>query len=289
MMQRQSKCLEHKNSDTPIASAAGGAIGGVSGAGGAAVADTYNRQLHPDERELAKKIAVEIQARGGDVSVEYIEDQMRQMSMVRDGMERPGIPDVQIGGVVQTDSGATWFNELGSAVYVQNTSKPDYGLQGIILEITNNSSVPNLIHYLPTPIFRESPPRMGYLPIDLASKACMTAECAAGMSPNMTALAHNEQAKRAADFAAGVSVWSGRAAASATVVGNPIVTAGATSLGLAASLFEQLVRPIPAKSANDAMVDFTSAVASNRYPYLAPVFNEIGELVKGMNLGVPFK
>ena len=32
-----------------IASAAGGVVGGVSGAGGASVADMYNRQLHPDE------------------------------------------------------------------------------------------------------------------------------------------------------------------------------------------------------------------------------------------------
>jgi len=32
-----------------IASAAGGAVGGLSGAGGASVADMYNRQLHPDE------------------------------------------------------------------------------------------------------------------------------------------------------------------------------------------------------------------------------------------------
>ncbi|MDH1179668.1 hypothetical protein N5C72_16430 [Achromobacter mucicolens] len=52
---------------------------------------------------------------------------------------------------------------------------------------------------------------------------------------------------------------------------------------------EQLARSNPPKSANAAMVDFTSAIAANRYAYLAPVFTEIGELVKGMNLGVPFK
>ena len=40
-----------------VASAAGGAVGGISGAGGAAVADMFNRQLHPEEVDLAKKVA----------------------------------------------------------------------------------------------------------------------------------------------------------------------------------------------------------------------------------------
>ena len=40
-----------------ITSAAGAAVGGWSGAGGAAAADMYNRQLHPDEYEFAKKNA----------------------------------------------------------------------------------------------------------------------------------------------------------------------------------------------------------------------------------------
>ncbi|CUR78181.1 Filamentous hemagglutinin [Achromobacter xylosoxidans] len=40
-----------------IASASAAAVGGWSGAGGAAAADMYNRQLHPDEYEFAKKNA----------------------------------------------------------------------------------------------------------------------------------------------------------------------------------------------------------------------------------------
>ena len=105
----------------------------------------------------------------------------------------------------------------------------------------------------------------------------------------MTLLGHFEQATRAADRAAELSAWPGRAAATATVAGNPAAISIATSVGMAASLFEQLVRPNPGKSANDAFVDFTSAAASSRYPQLSPVFTEIGELIKGMNLGIPFK
>ncbi|MDH1179669.1 hemagglutinin repeat-containing protein [Achromobacter mucicolens] len=263
-----------------IASSAGGAIGGVSGAGGAAVADMYNRQLHPDERELAKKIAAEIRARGGDVSVEYIEDQMRQMSMVRDGKERPGIPDVQIGGVVQTDSGATWFNEPGSAVYVQNTSKPDYGLQGLILEITNNSSVPNLIHYLPTPV-QESSQRFGYIPVDSSfRKICVTAECAAGLAPNITQLGNIYRANRAADSAAFISTIAGDVAAWSTMIGNPAAASAATAVGGISSIFEQLVRPNWRKAAGDSIIDMSASMASDRFPALSPVFNELGKFAK---------
>jgi len=264
-----------------IASAAGGAVGGIGGAGGAAVANMYNRQLHPDERELAKKIAAEVRARGWDISVEYIEDQMRQMSVIRGRTESPGIPDVQIGGVVQTDSGSSWFSEAGSAVYVQNTTKPDYGIQSLILEITNNSSVPNLIHYLPSPAMREPFFSFGYTPVDASlNGSCATAECAAGMAPNRTHLGHIYQANKAADAAAVISTISGDVAAWSTMAGNPIAAGAATAVGGGSSIFEQLVRPNWRKAAGDSIVDMSTSIASDRYPIFSPLFNELGKLVK---------
>ena len=134
-----------------VASAAGGAGGGISGAGGASVADRYNRQLHPGERELAKEIVARLRAGGTEVSVEYVEDQMRQMSVVIDGEIIRAVPDVQVGGVKQTDPGAVWSNEHGSVVYVQDTAKPDFAMQGVIRDLINSSEVPKLVYYLPTP------------------------------------------------------------------------------------------------------------------------------------------
>ncbi|CUI31413.1 two-partner secretion domain-containing protein [Achromobacter dolens] len=69
-----------------IASAAGGIVGGISGAGGAAVADMFNRQLHPEEKELAKKIATDAKrsgiknSDGSDISVDQIESALRAAS-----------------------------------------------------------------------------------------------------------------------------------------------------------------------------------------------------------------
>lgn len=49
----------------------------------------------------------------------------------------------------------------------------------------------------------------------------------------------------------------------------------------------QLVRSAASKSASNLIIISNSAGASNRYSYLAPLFTEIGELVKGFGLGVP--
>ncbi|MFY0478657.1 hemagglutinin repeat-containing protein, partial [Achromobacter marplatensis] len=264
-----------------IASAAGGAVGGLNGAGGAAVAEMYNRQLHPDERELARKIAAQVRARGGDVSLDYIEDQMRQMSVVIGGRIIPGVPDIQIGQVVQTDSGAVWSNEQGSVVYVQNTTKPDFFIQGLILGLTNNNEVPNVINYLPTPQLRDTSPLTSYVPrSDQLGRNCVTAECAAWMLPNMTSLGHFQRANKVAATAALISTISGDIAAWATMAGNPVVAGGATAIGGLTSLFEQMVRPNWRKSSGDSIADMSTSIASDRFPALSPLFNEIGKLVK---------
>lgn len=52
-----------------VASTAGGLVGGTSGAGGAAAADRFNRQLHPDEGELIRK-HVDRYAKRQDISIE---------------------------------------------------------------------------------------------------------------------------------------------------------------------------------------------------------------------------
>lgn len=99
----------------------------------------------------------------------------------------------------------------------------------------------------------------------------------------MTPLGHFQQAVNAADNAAWVSAWAGRVAASATLAGNAQVATGATTIALAASLFEQMVRPNAKKAANDSFVDGATGLMSQRVPALAPAFTELGEWVKGNN------
>ncbi|MCZ8383276.1 hemagglutinin repeat-containing protein [Achromobacter xylosoxidans] len=266
-----------------VAGAAGGAIGGASGASGALFADMYNRQLHPEERNLAKKVVEEIKKRGGEISVEYVEDQMRQMSVVINGITYPGVPDVQVGGVIQKDLGAAWLNETGSVVFVQKTGRADMVVQALILDTVNNSSVPNLAHYIPAPIIPNTSPGVGYVPVKDIARYCVTSECAAGLSPNMTNLGNYQQQVVAADNAAWVAAWSGRVAASATVAGDAKLATTATAVGLAASLFEQMLRPNSSKAANDSFVDGATGLASNRVPAFSPAFTEMGEWIKNNN------
>ncbi|WP_183006177.1 hypothetical protein [Achromobacter sp. UMC71] len=96
----------------------------------------------------------------------------------------------------------------------------------------------------------------------------------------MTPLGHFQQAFNAADNAAWVSSWAGRVAASATTAGNAPMAGAATAVGAASSLFEQMVRPNWKKSLFDSNIDFAVSVGTGSYPALAPVFTELGELVK---------
>ena len=94
----------------------GGVIGGaVAGGGtpGAAVqggnaaysVDVFNRQLHPDEKVLAKELA---RKSNGKYTAEQIEAQMRGTAVTRNGVTEPGIPDTVVGGKPGIDNGGTW-------------------------------------------------------------------------------------------------------------------------------------------------------------------------------------
>lgn len=69
-------------------------------------ADRYNRQLHPEERTLARQIA---DKSGGKYTEAQIEDQMRIMGVSTNGTYQSGAPDTLI-GQSPTDSGATWIS-----------------------------------------------------------------------------------------------------------------------------------------------------------------------------------
>ncbi|WP_313695999.1 hemagglutinin repeat-containing protein, partial [Achromobacter mucicolens] len=140
-----------------IASAAGAAVGGRSGAGGAAVADMFNRQLHPEEKSLAQRVAADARmkgitnADGSDISADQIESALRAANNSSYG------ESASSGMVVPLDhttSSANLFDSTGMSLQgdgggrywlVQSSgamSNPNDTLRQLILANTGNDSSP---------------------------------------------------------------------------------------------------------------------------------------------------
>lgn len=135
-----------------LAGAAGGLAGGVSGAGAALSADMFNRQLHPDEKELAKKLALEAKNAGYDVTVEQIETQLRRMDVtLLDGETHAGTAAVVIGDEGIFDK-ATNFVLVGRAedgrnIWMEVPSPADRQLQEFIVANANGRDIPTGLNY----------------------------------------------------------------------------------------------------------------------------------------------
>ncbi|WP_238923625.1 hemagglutinin repeat-containing protein [Achromobacter ruhlandii] len=135
-----------------LAGAAGGLAGGVSGAGAALSADMFNRQLHPDEKELAKKLALEAKNVGYDVTVEQIETQLRRMDVtLLDGETHAGTAAVVIGDDGIFDK-ATNFVLVGRAedgrnIWMEVPSPADRQLQEFIVANANARDIPTGLNY----------------------------------------------------------------------------------------------------------------------------------------------
>jgi filamentous hemagglutinin len=115
---------------------AAGAVGGdvFKGAEIAKYATTFNRQLHPNERELAKQLSA---ASGGLYSVEQIEAQLRLSSIKNTDIG--GGTDIVAKGSDIYDTGGNWI-DLGNGQYVQNFEAADRDIIAFIAEHTNTYS-----------------------------------------------------------------------------------------------------------------------------------------------------
>ncbi|MFK3643013.1 DUF637 domain-containing protein, partial [Pseudomonas protegens] len=100
-------------------------------------ATAYNRQLHPDEKELAKRLAARS---GGKYSAEQIEDQLR-LSSVNGTDIGPGTDTVATKEGRYDESGK-WL-PLGNGQYFQDFSKLDLNIVAYINEQTNAYSWAN--------------------------------------------------------------------------------------------------------------------------------------------------
>jgi filamentous hemagglutinin len=123
-----------------IATGAGGAVGGNAGAVAGYDVDRFNRQLHPDEKTLAKQLAAKS---NGQYTEAQIEDQMRIMGVSADGTRQSGAPDTLV-GQAPTDSGARWISggtsENGQPILTQITAQPDDAMQSYIRANYNSTS-----------------------------------------------------------------------------------------------------------------------------------------------------
>ncbi|WP_232036284.1 hypothetical protein [Burkholderia stabilis] len=115
--------------------------------------DRFNRQLHPEEKTLAKQIA---DGSKGQYTQAQIEDQMRLMGMSVNGKYESGAPTTLV-GEMPTDSGAKWISggmtSDGKPILAQVTVQADQQLQDYILARYNSASpaqVPSQFSYQQT-------------------------------------------------------------------------------------------------------------------------------------------
>ena len=292
---------------TLVGTASGALAGGstqtaATGANIGHVADTNNRQLHPDEITLANKIA---EASGGQYTSAQIQEQMRGMDMTQNGVTVGGNAEVTYG---KPGTDGAWdqvgTTTSGQPIYMQKISPEDVAIRALIVSQTTNSEVPSLITYggiYNVPSYSNQP-----LPMPTAACGGAAFNCAAGLQEPMTQAQLNAQKISGADIANYVSTQSGRfsaaAATYATILANnpsPLAQAGAaTQVGLAtvsgavslvAGTVEQILRPDLGQTVYENGIGFVVKTVSDRFPVASPVINEVGENVKGASYGTDFK
>ena len=103
-------------------------------------ADLYNRQLHPQEKTLAEKLADES---GGKYTVQQLEEQMAQMNLTANGQTGSGGVRVAVGD--QPNDGTTWtpygVNQARQQVWAQSLGAGNPDLQSYIVNGAQGSGV----------------------------------------------------------------------------------------------------------------------------------------------------
>ncbi|MFJ4294399.1 hypothetical protein ACIP1U_32265 [Cupriavidus sp. NPDC089707] len=253
--------------------------------------------MHPDERQLAKKMAANSQ---GKYTAEQIEAQMRLSDVVdmNGNVLESGRPDqIDAATTKPYDSGAQWVSVAGTTqirelqaqgnaeiiAYIQSQQKT---MQGDV-PYASRQDYSNVVKYSNS---------MGQLPTGKCGAG--QAACAAGLQKDYSPQEIADRRTNVADVASSLSQQAGRvsaaAGAAAAVPGihqpGAVVTAlGATAFGLTASAIEQIARPNAKAFGFDSTVDLINFTVSERYPMGSPVFNEVAESVKGSEWAKPYK
>ncbi|VVE03495.1 Hemolysin [Pandoraea horticolens] len=237
---------------TGVGTAVGATAGGSSGAFAGFNVDRFNRQLHPDERTLAKSIAAKS---NGRYTKEQVEDQMRIMgvSQVGGGSVPAGVAE-ELNGRTPTDPGAQWIktgftDANGNPLIIQSLQEPNQELQAFIIANYNSAGpgqVPSTFTYVPTP-------------------------------------AKTDVRGTVADVAGGVSTAAGRfgaITAAGASLPSPfapgLATASyvATVTGMAADAVVQVAKPDVGQYWANSVSSMISDRLSAKYPLASPVINE---------------
>jgi filamentous hemagglutinin len=236
-------------------------MGAMSGANGALGADLYNRQLHPEEKTLAKYIADQS---NGQYTQAEVEDQMRIMGVcVNGGCVAPGVAE-ELNGRAPTDLGAKWINtgltdENGNPLIIEALPEPNQALQTFIMENYNSATpgqVPSQFTYQPSPT-----------QIDLGSVKSTTAAVA--------------------DFGATQLDRTSAVATAFAAAGRPIpyISVPASSIAVWASAgswllngVQQAVSPDLGNYSVSTLIGQIIGAMTANYPMAAPVINEFGNI-----------
>ncbi|GAB7536512.1 hypothetical protein [Burkholderia sp. 3C] len=254
-----------------LATGAGAAVGGESGAFSGYNVDRFNRQLHPDEKTLAKQLAAES---NGKYTHEQIEDQLRIMGGLIGADRESGAPATLV-GTMPIDLGAQWqyagTTDDGKPILTQITVRPNSELQSCIL--TNSASaqndVPDIMYDSNEKKdfgFKVTGPFTKFDQSDTNFMRNTTADAASMVSTN--AVRVSAAAGAAAALPGPHSVEAAGLSFSAAVV------------SLVASSVQQLLNPQPWSFGLDSLVDLVTFYGSDRYPLIGPFFTEMGETAK---------
>ncbi|KAF1058915.1 tRNA nuclease CdiA-2 [Burkholderia gladioli] len=245
-----------------LATGAGAAVGGESGVFSGYNVDRFNRQLHTEEKALAKQLAEKSK---GEYTQAQIEDQMRIMGVsdARDGAVAPGTSE-ELNGRAPSDPSAGWLNtglsnENGNPLIIQVMSEANPALQNFIMENYNSAAqgqVPSTYTYAPTPV--------GLDVWGAVANAAGSVSTAAGRFGAVTA--------------AGATIPSPYAPGLATAAYVATVT------GMVADAVVQVVKPDVGKYWTNSGGAMISDRLSTKYPLATPIINEAANNFNGSRL-----
>ncbi|MEK6313025.1 MAG: hemagglutinin repeat-containing protein [Burkholderia gladioli] len=250
-----------------LATGAGAAVGGESGAFSGYNVDRFNRQLHPEEKALAKQLAEKSK---GKYTQAQIEDQMRVVGVSVDGRHQSGAPETLV-GQAPTDSEAKWIyagsTTDGKPILTQATVQVNSDLQVYIVANANsaiNSQVPSQFNYdriaSSGPGFSLTGPFTKFDRSDAHYMRNATADVAGMVSTNT-----GRFSAATAALASIPSPLSGELSAAAYA---------ATVAGFAADTLAQIVKPDVGQYAVSGAASLIGGNLSERAPGLGPAINE---------------
>ncbi|MCA8115949.1 contact-dependent inhibition toxin BcpA [Burkholderia cepacia] len=261
-----------------LATGAGAAVGGESGAFSGYNVDRFNRQLHPEEKTLAKQLADKSK---GKYTQAQIEDQMRIMGVSVNGIHESGAPATLV-GTTPTDMGAQWVGAPATAdgkmVLTQKTATANLELQSYIVA-NADSAAPSQV---PSQFSYDQPAKPDYH---------FTLTGPFTRLPNQTDV--NYVKSTTGDLASATSTtagWVGSTSGALASAPSPFaplfaqIAFGATAVGVGADAIGQMVSPNFGQYGVGGILNVVSNAASEKYPLLGPVINGVSNTMNGSDI-----